>query len=73
VGRVAAVDNRIWCLSEVDIFRDLSAAEMNGIAAAMPTRTYALGELVYSPRHPVEGLFILKHGVWLFRVSTFPR
>jgi CBS domain-containing protein len=30
-----------WCLSEVEIFRDLSPAEMAAIAAAAPRRTYA--------------------------------
>jgi CRP-like cAMP-binding protein len=71
VERVAAVDDRIWCLAEVDIFRDLSAAEMDAIAAAAPMKTYAAGELLYSPHNPVETLFILKRGrVRIFRVSA---
>jgi CRP/FNR family cyclic AMP-dependent transcriptional regulator len=70
-GGTVAVDNKIWCLSEVDIFRDLSPAEMDVIAAAAPMKTYAAGELVYSPHTPVEALFILKRGrVRIFRVST---
>lgn len=61
---------KIWCLSEVDIFRDLSSAEMDAIAEAAPMRTYAAGEMLYSPNKSVEKLFILKQGrVRIFRVS----
>jgi CRP/FNR family transcriptional regulator, cyclic AMP receptor protein len=60
-----------WCLREVDIFCDLSPEEMNAIAQAAPMRTYAAGELLYSPHKPVETLFILKQGrVRIFRVSA---
>lgn len=59
-----------WCISEVDIFRDLSAAEMDAIGAAAPMRAYRRGELLFSPQKPVEMLFILKKGrVRIFRVS----
>jgi CRP-like cAMP-binding protein len=54
----------------VDIFADLTAAEMEAIAAAAPMKTYPAGALLYSPQHPVEALFILKKGrVRIFRVS----
>jgi CRP/FNR family cyclic AMP-dependent transcriptional regulator len=70
VEHVGAREVKAWCLAEVDIFRDLSAAEMEAIAAAAPMRTYAAGELLYSPHNPVETLFILKTGrVRVFRVS----
>ncbi|MGD9697329.1 MAG: Crp/Fnr family transcriptional regulator [Thermoleophilia bacterium] len=63
--------DRTWCLTEVDIFRDLSDTEMAAIAAAAPMKTYAAGEMLYSPHNPVEALFILKNGrVRIFRVST---
>jgi CRP/FNR family cyclic AMP-dependent transcriptional regulator len=63
--------DRIWCLAEVDIFRDLSAAEVAAIAAAAPMKTYATGETLYSPHSPVEVLFILKSGrVRIFRVAA---
>ena len=59
-----------WCMSEVDIFRDLSAAEMDAMAAAAPMKIYTAGELLYSPHIPTETLFILKRGrVRIFRVS----
>lgn len=60
----------IWCMAEVDIFADLSAAEMAAIAAAAPMKTYSAGAMLYSPHQPVETLFILKKGrVRIFRVS----
>ena len=58
-------------MSEVDIFADLSTAEMDTIAAASPHRRYASGVLLYLPTDRVELLFVLKHGrVRLFRVSA---
>jgi CRP/FNR family transcriptional regulator, cyclic AMP receptor protein len=68
--RVAADPERTWCMSEVDIFADLSAEEMDAIAAAAPMKTYPPGSLLYSPHQPVETLFILKRGrVRIFRIS----
>ena len=70
MDHVGALEIKTWCLAEVDIFCDLSATEMDAIAAAAPMRTYAAGELLYSPHNPVETLFILKRGrVRIFRVS----
>ncbi|MBX9393917.1 Crp/Fnr family transcriptional regulator [Streptomyces sp. TRM72054] len=63
--------DRTWCLAEVDIFCDLSEPEMEAIAAAAPMKTYAAGEMLYTPAQPCEVLFILKRGrVRIFRVST---
>lgn len=63
--------DKTWCLAEVDIFQDLSPAEMVALAAALPMRTYATGEILYSPHSPVETLFILKRGrVRVFRVAA---
>ncbi|MFD8427799.1 Crp/Fnr family transcriptional regulator [Streptomyces coelicoflavus] len=62
---------RTWCISEVDIFRDLSEPEMDAIAAAAPMKTYAVGEILHSPAQLSEVLFILKRGrVRIFRVSA---
>jgi CRP/FNR family transcriptional regulator, cyclic AMP receptor protein len=70
-GDSTSPTDRIWCLAEVDIFRDLSAAEVAAIAAAAPMKTYAAGETLYSPHSPVEVLFILKSGrVRIFRVAA---
>lgn len=73
-GLGACADGWPWCIAEVDIFCDLSPAEMGAIAAAAPMRTYAAGELVFVPHEPVERLFILKRGrVRIFRVSAHGR
>jgi len=70
VERAAAAGDDIWCMAEVDIFADLSEAEMEAMATAAPMRIYSAGELIYSPHQPVETLFILKKGrVRIFRVS----
>jgi CRP/FNR family transcriptional regulator, cyclic AMP receptor protein len=59
-----------WCLSEVDIFADLSEPEMERIAAAAPKKNYTAGNIIFSPHEPIEALFILKRGrVRIFRVS----
>jgi len=71
VERAAAFQDKTWCLTEVDIFRDLSPAEMDAIAAAAPMKTFAAGEVLFSPNNPVEMLFILKRGrVRIFWVSS---
>jgi CRP/FNR family cyclic AMP-dependent transcriptional regulator len=71
VERAAAFPDKTWCLTEVDIFADLSPTEMEAIAAAAPMKTYAPGEMLFSPHNPVETLFILKRGrVRIFRVSS---
>jgi CRP/FNR family cyclic AMP-dependent transcriptional regulator len=62
--------DRTFLLTEVDIFADLTEAEIAAIATALPMKTYAAGELLYSPQHPSETLFILKRGrVRIFRVA----
>ncbi len=71
VDHLGALEVKTWCLSEVDIFRDLSPAEMDAIGVAAPMKTFAAGELLYSPHNSVETLFILKRGrVRVFRVSA---
>jgi CRP/FNR family cyclic AMP-dependent transcriptional regulator len=71
VDHLGALEVKAWCISEVDIFRDLSPTEMDAIAAAAPMKTFAAGELLYSPHNRVETLFILKRGrVRIFRVSA---
>jgi CRP/FNR family cyclic AMP-dependent transcriptional regulator len=71
IGRDKVVyDDRLCLLEEVDIFTDLSESEMMAIAKAAPMRTYAPGQMLFTPHQPVEALFILKRGrVRIFRVS----
>lgn len=67
---VAYPDDRVWCMSEVDIFCDLNDAEMDALAQAAPMKAYGPGDLVYTPHQPLETLFILKRGrIRIFRVS----
>lgn len=64
-------NDRVWCISEVDIFCDLDDTEMGAMAAAAPMKSYGSGELIYTPHQPVEKLFILKKGrIRIFRVSS---
>jgi CRP-like cAMP-binding protein len=71
VDRAAAYQDKTWCMSEVDIFCDLSPAEMDALAAAAPMKTYPAGAVLYSPHNPTETLFILKRGrVRIFRISV---
>ena len=70
VERRGQASEDLWCMSEVEIFADLSEAEMGVIAAAAPMQEFAAGEIIYSPPQPTERLFILKRGrVRIFRVS----
>lgn len=64
-------DPRPALLSKIDILADLSEMEVDRIVEAAPARTFAAGELLYSPHRPVETLFLLKAGrVRVFRVSA---
>jgi len=69
--RIAAGYDKTFCMAEVDIFTDLSPKEMDAIAAAAPMKTYATGELLYSPQNPMEMLFILKSGrIRVFHIAA---
>jgi CRP-like cAMP-binding protein len=69
--RSTVYDDRLAMLAEIDIFADLSRAEIKAIAQAAPMRTYLAGTLLYAPRNQVEALFILKRGrIRIFRLSA---
>jgi CRP-like cAMP-binding protein len=71
MDRVTDNPERIWCMSEVDIFADLDDSEMDALAASAPMKQFSSGSLIYSPHQPMETLFILKGGrVRIFRVSA---
>ncbi len=71
VERRGQAADDLFCMSEVELFADLSPEEMGRIAAAAPMVEFAVGEMLYSPPQPVERLFILKRGrVRIFRVSS---
>jgi CRP/FNR family transcriptional regulator, cyclic AMP receptor protein len=71
VGDGGVLDERLALLSKIDILADLSEAEMHAIVEAAPARTFAAGELLYTPHRPVEALFLLKRGrIRVFRISA---
>ncbi|MGQ0573594.1 MAG: Crp/Fnr family transcriptional regulator [Pseudonocardia sp.] len=73
-AEVPGVDEGHYCLSEVELFRDLSRREMAAMAAAAPMRTVATGQVVYDPGRPVSVLFIVKTGRFrLYRVLAHGR
>jgi len=61
---------RFSCLTEVQLFADLSPVELAEMDVALPARKVRRGELIYSQAEPVSALFILKAGrVRIFRVA----
>ncbi|MDA3645254.1 Crp/Fnr family transcriptional regulator [Saccharopolyspora indica] len=60
-----------YCLSEAELFRDLSRREMAELGARAPLREVAAGQVVFSPHRPVADLFVVKRGrIWLYRISA---
>jgi CRP/FNR family cyclic AMP-dependent transcriptional regulator len=60
----------VFCLSEVEIFQDLTPQEMAHLSAHAPMRTAAAGTLLWSPHEPHPVLFIVKAGsVRIYRLS----
>jgi CRP/FNR family cyclic AMP-dependent transcriptional regulator len=60
----------VFCLSEVEVFQDLTPQEMADLAAHAPMRTAATGTLLWSPHEPHPVLFIVKAGsVRIYRLS----
>jgi CRP/FNR family cyclic AMP-dependent transcriptional regulator len=58
------------CLSEVELFADLSAEEIAAFDRMAPARTFSNGDIVFSQSQPITALFILKKGrVRIFRVT----
>lgn len=58
------------CLNEVELFSDLSAADMAELDRMAPSQRFLRGELVFSQSQPSLSLFILKSGrIRIFRVT----
>jgi CRP-like cAMP-binding protein len=58
------------CLSEVDLFADLSPAEIEEMDRMAPSTLFRRGELLYSQAQPIRALFVLKTGrVRVFRIA----
>lgn len=59
---VQGATSRLQCLSAVDIFQDLSSAEILSLSSRAPVRRVEAGELLYSPERPLEVLFMINEG-----------
>ena len=58
------------CLTEVELFADLSAAEIDEMDHMAPATLFRRGQILYSQSQPAHSLFILKTGrVRIFRVA----
>lgn len=69
-GAVPSPTAPVFCLSEVEVFQDLTEQEMADLAARAPMRTAAAGALLWSPHEPRTVLFIVKAGaVRIYRLS----
>jgi CRP/FNR family transcriptional regulator, cyclic AMP receptor protein len=64
------LEHTFTCMSDVDLFSDLSADEMAELDQQAPSERFLRGELVFSQSQPSSSLFILKSGrVRIFRVT----
>lgn len=62
-------DNSIF-LRDVEIFQDLSSAEVDALGKKMPLKNFAAKTVLYTPEDANEILFMIKKGrVRLFRLS----
>jgi CRP-like cAMP-binding protein len=70
LAEVGALRAKIGYLSAMDLFRDLTPAEMEEIDRATVMQTCRAGRVFYTPGETGEVLFILKQGrVQLYRMS----
>ncbi len=67
---IAQPEEKMRYLSELTVFRDLSAREMEDLNRITTMSTVSKGRVFYRPEEPGEVLFILKEGrVQLYRIS----
>lgn len=70
LAEASALRNKIGYLSMMELFRDLSPAEMQEIDQATRMQTCTAGRVFYSPDDKGEVLFLLKKGaVQIYRMS----
>ncbi|WP_208009826.1 cyclic nucleotide-binding domain-containing protein [Nesterenkonia sphaerica] len=66
---MTASETEFTCLSDVDLFADLTSQEMESLQQRVPGRRFQRGELVFSQQEPVNALFVLRSGrVRIFRL-----
>ena len=62
---------KVYCLSMVDIFQDLTMDEIKQVEHALPMTTCPAGKVFYSPNEAGEVIFILKKArVQLYRMPS---
>jgi CRP-like cAMP-binding protein len=70
IAETSALRPKIGYLSAMNLFRDLTPAEMEEIYRATVMQTYRAGRVFYTPGETGEVLFILKKGVvQIYRMS----
>lgn len=57
----AALDGQLY-LHQVELFQDLSPAELKELDKRLPPKKIAAGTVIYTPQQPAEVLFLLKQG-----------
>jgi len=58
-------------LRDIEIFQDLTEAEVDALGEKMPLKNVAAKTVLYTPEEPTEVLFLIKKGrVRLFRLSA---
>ena len=72
-GRTAD-DEKLWYLQHINIFADMTEAEMRRLAERTTMRTYARGKVIAQPDDPPETIYLIKEGrVKLCRYSPTGR
>lgn len=69
-GTLQVEDGIRPCLREVELFKKIPPAELDGLNRMLPLKTFAAGQVIYDPFRPVQILFIVKTGrVRLFQTG----
>jgi CRP-like cAMP-binding protein len=73
-GIDAPDDAKLWYLQHINIFADMTEAEMRRLAERTQMRTYARGRVIAQPDDPPETIYLIKEGrVKLCRYSASGR
>ena len=59
---MAATESKLWYLERINLFRDLSDAEMEQVDRVATMRSLPTGQYIYFPDEPSSVVFLLKKG-----------
>ncbi|MCB0483284.1 MAG: cyclic nucleotide-binding domain-containing protein, partial [Flavobacteriales bacterium] len=59
---MAAVESKLWYLEQINIFRDLTADDLQRIDRLASMRNVPSGKFIYFPEEPSTVIFLLKRG-----------